>query len=74
MQEAQETPGSERPPGGGNGNPLQYCCQENPMDKGAWQATVLEVSQSQTQLSMDACTYETRIHLQVFSAYLFSSS
>ena len=31
-------PGSERSPGGGHGNPLQYCCQENPMDKGAWWA------------------------------------
>ena len=27
-------------PGEGNGNPLQYCCLENPMDRGAWQATV----------------------------------
>ena len=44
------------------------------MDKGTWQATVLGVSKSRTQLSMDACTYETRIHLQVLSVYLFSSS
>ena len=29
-------PGSERSPGGGNGNPLQYYCLENPVDKGAW--------------------------------------
>ena len=29
-----------RSPEGGNGNPLQYSCQENPMDRGAWQATV----------------------------------
>ena len=33
-------PGSERSPGGGNGNPFQYSCLENPMDRGAWQATV----------------------------------
>ena len=33
-------PGSGRSPGEGNGNPLQYACLENPMDKGAWQATV----------------------------------
>ena len=33
-------PGSERSPGEGNGNPLQYSCLENPMDWGAWQATV----------------------------------
>ena len=32
-------PGSERSPGGGNGNPLQFSCLENPMDSGAWQAT-----------------------------------
>ena len=31
-------PGSRRSPGGGNGNPLQYSCLENPMDRGAWQA------------------------------------
>ena len=34
--------------GGGNGNPLQYSCLRNPMDKGAWQAIVHEVSKSQT--------------------------
>ena len=34
------TPGSGRPPGEGNGNPLQYSCLGNPMDRGAWQATV----------------------------------
>ena len=33
-------PGLERSPGEGNGNPLQYSCLENPMDRGAWQATV----------------------------------
>ena len=34
------TPGLGRSPGGGNGNPLQYYCLENPMDIGAWLATV----------------------------------
>ena len=38
---------SERSPGGGNGNPLQYSCVENPTDRGAWQATVHGVSKSQ---------------------------
>ena len=33
-------PELERSPGEGNGNPLQYSCLENPMDRGAWQATV----------------------------------
>ena len=33
-------PASGRSPGEGNGNPPQYCCLENPMDRGAWQATL----------------------------------
>ena len=43
--------GLGRSPGGENGNPLQYSCLENPMDRGAWQATVHGVTESQTQLS-----------------------
>ena len=43
-------PESGRCPGGGHGNPLQYSCLENPMDRGAWQATVHRVSKSQAQL------------------------
>ena len=39
------------PPGEGNGNPLQYSCLENPMDRGAWWATVHGVMKSRTQLS-----------------------
>ena len=39
-----------RSPGGGNGNPLQYSCLENPMNRGAWQATVHTFAQSWTQL------------------------
>ena len=41
-------PGSERSPGEGNGNPLQYSCFENSMEKGAWRAIVQEVAKSQT--------------------------
>ena len=44
-------PGLGRSPGGGNGNPLQYSSLENPMDRGAWMATILGVTNSQTQLS-----------------------
>ena len=45
-------PGSSgRSPGEGNGNPLQYSCLENPMDGGAWWATVHGVTRSQTRLS-----------------------
>jgi len=40
IRDAVSKPGLERSPGGGNGNPLQYSCLENPMDRGAWQATV----------------------------------
>ena len=41
-------PGSGRSPGGGNGNPLQYSCLENPMDRGAWRATAHGVTKSGT--------------------------
>ena len=44
-------PGSGRFPGEGNGNPLQYSCLENPMDRGAWRARVHRVAKSQTRLS-----------------------
>ena len=50
-------PGLGRSPGEGNGNPLQYSCLGNPMDRGAWQAIVHRVAQSWTrlkQLSMHA--------------------
>ena len=43
--------GSERSPGEGNGSLLQYSCLENPTDRGAWQATVHEVTKNQTRLS-----------------------
>ena len=54
-------PGSGRSPGGGNDNPLQYSCLENPMDRGAWWATVHGAAKSWTQLkqpSTHACTRE----------------
>ena len=44
-------PGSERSPGGGHGNPLQYSCLENPTDRVAWQAIVHGVVNSWTRLS-----------------------
>ena len=53
-------PGLGRSPGGGHGNPLQYSCLGNPMDRGAWQATVHRVTNSQTRqkrLSMNACIH-----------------
>jgi len=44
-------PGFGRSPGGGHGNPFQYSCPENPMDRGDWQAIVNEVAKSRTGLS-----------------------
>ena len=41
-------PGSGRSPGEGNGNPLQYSCLENPLDREAWWATIHEVAESDT--------------------------
>ena len=54
--------GSGRSSGGGHGNPLQYSCLENTMDRGAWQAMVHRVSKSWTQLKqlsmcMHVCTH-----------------
>ena len=45
-------PGSGRSSGAGHGNPLQYSCLENPMDRGAWWATVYGAAKSHTQLSI----------------------
>ena len=46
-------PGLGRSPGRGHGNPLWYSCLENPMDRGAWWATVQGVTKNQTPLSTD---------------------
>ena len=49
-------PGSGRSPGGGHGNPLQYSCLENAMDRGAWWATVQSNKESDmTELTEQAC-------------------
>ena len=57
IRDASSISGSGRSPGGGHGNPLQYSCLENPMDRGVWQATVLWVAKSWTKLSEYACTH-----------------
>ena len=49
--DAVSIPGLERSPGVGNGNPPQYSCLENAMDRGAWQRRVHEVAKGQTRLS-----------------------
>ena len=50
-------PGSGRSPGKGNGNPFQYSCLGNPLDRGSWQATVHGVVKSQTRLKDSVHTH-----------------
>ena len=50
LRDVGSTPGLGRSPGGGSGNPFQYSCLENPMNRGAWQAIVHRVAQSRTIL------------------------
>ena len=48
VREVSSVRGLGRSPGGGHGNPLQYSCLENPMDRGAWEATAHGVAKSRT--------------------------
>ena len=60
VRDAGSIPGSGRSPEGGCGNPLQYSCLENPMDRGDWWARVHRVAKSWTQLkqlSMHTCIF-----------------
>ena len=50
IRDVRSVSGSERFPGGVHGNPFQYSCLENSMDRGAWRAMVQRVTKSQTQL------------------------
>ena len=50
LGDAGSVPGSGRSPGGGHSNPLKYSCLENPMDRGAWWATVRSITKIQTWL------------------------
>ena len=50
LREMGSIPGLGWSPGAGHGSPLQYPCLENPMDRGAWQATIHRFTKSQTQL------------------------
>ena len=59
VRDAASVPGSGGSPAVGNGNPLQYACLENSMDRGAWQSTVHGVTKSWTQLS--ACAHTRRL-------------
>ena len=60
--------GLGRYPGEGGGNPLQYSCLENPIDRGAWWATVYGVTKSQTRLS----TFSTTIN--IFRVMIFTDN
>ena len=61
-------PGLERSPREGNGNPVQYSCLENVMDREAWQAIVHRVTKSQTRLSGFHCKCYHLSQVEVFLA------
>ena len=62
VRDESSIPGSRRSPGEGHGNPLQCSCLENPMDKGAWQATIQRVTKSWAQLKQ-LSTQAHKFHL-----------
>ena len=76
MQEMEEIPGLGRLLGGGHGNPLQYSCLENPKDRGAWQASVHKVAESNMtkDLASSNCQFwhffglEILYHLIIFNS------
>ena len=57
MGDPRSIPGSGRSPGEGNGNPLQYACLENPVDRGAWWVAVHRATKSWTQLASLSGSY-----------------
>jgi len=62
-------PRLERSLGGGHGNPLQYSCLENPLDRRAWQAMVPRVAQSWTQLKQLGTHTRTQAHVNILSTF-----
>ena len=60
-RDAGSIPGLGRSPGGGHGNPLQYSCLGNPMDRGAWWATVHGVT-NESDMTELACTHGALEH------------
>ena len=64
-------PGLGRSPGGGNGNPLQYSCLENPTDRGACRATVHRIEKSWTWLKWLLSLSYTHTHTNIFNWFYF---
>ena len=62
-------PGSGRSPGGGNGSPLWYFCLENPMDRGAWRATVPGVAKESNTTEHDAMSVHPK--LLIYTHHVF---
>ena len=62
-------PGLGRSPGGAHGNPFQYSCLENPMDRGAWRATVHRVTKSWTWLKWLSMAWLTTIAIKLWTDY-----
>ena len=60
-------PALGRSPGEENGNPLQYSCLENPVDRGAWWATVHRVTKSRTRLKRFSTTQHIYIYTYIFN-------
>ena len=69
-RDAGSIPGSGKSPGGGHSSPLQYSCLGNPMDRGAWQATVHGVTKSRTRLKRPSTHSSTH---WFFEAYVRGS-
>ena len=70
LKDVSSIPGSGRSPEGGNGNPLQYICLENPMDREAWRATVHRVAKSQTLKRLN--THAQRLESEFIQSQRFT--
>ena len=72
--DAGSVPGLGRSPGGGHGNPPQYSCLENPMDRGAWWATVHGVAKSRTRLERPSTHAPVCLSFHLFKGICVVSS
>ena len=67
-------PESGRSSGEGDGNPFQYSCLENPMDRGTWQVTVHSITKSWTPLSERVCTLRQALEHTHVCVYMYNST